>query len=357
MKKKKIIIGLIIALVAVLAILISLYFYGLTPVSKNNKIIEFTVKTGESKMEIVDKLYDAGLIKSKFALYIYVGLNRNLNLQAGNYELSPNMDAKAIIKKLHDGKIIEIVNTYKLTFVEGKRIVDYAKIIAKNTNTTEEKVINTLNDKEYLQELIKKYWFLTDDILDSSIYYPLEGYLFPSTYELYNGSGIKDIIAKMLDGMNDRLKDLKPAIENSKYNIHELLTLASIVESEGANSDDRKGVAGVFYNRLNRGEALGSDVTAYYAAKKDFSTDLWQYEIDACSPYNTRGKCAIKGIPVGPISNPSLESIKAAINPSEHDYLFFVADKNKKTYFTKTNSEHEAKIRELRANGLWYTYN
>jgi len=357
MKKKKIIIGLVIALLVVIAILISLYLYGLTSVSKDNKIVEFTVKTGENKMQIVDKLYDAGLVKSKFALYIYVGLNRNLNLQAGDYELSPSMDAKAIIKKLHDGKIIEIVNTYKLTFVEGKRIVDYAKIIAKSTNSTEEEVIKTLNDKEYLQELIKKYWFLTDDILSDGIYYPLEGYLFPSTYELYNGSSIKDIITKMLDGMSSKLGSLKTELEASKYSIHELITLSSIVESEGANSDDRKGVAGVFYNRLNRGEALGSDVTAYYAAKKDFSTDLWQYEIDACNPYNTRGKCAVKGIPVGPISNPSFESIKAAITPSNHDYLFFVADKNKKTYFTKTNSEHEAKIRELRAAGLWYTYN
>ncbi len=357
MKKKKIIIGLIIALILVITILISLYFYGLTPVSNKDKTVEFTVKTGENKIKIVDKLYDAGLIKSKVSLYIYVGLNRDLNLQAGDYHLSPNMSAKDIIKKLHEGKIIEIVNTYKLTFVEGKRIVDYAKIIAKSTNTTDEEVINTLNDKTYLKELINKYWFLTDDILDSGIYYPLEGYLFPSTYELYNGSGIKDIVAKMLDGMKEKLESLKTSIEESKYSVHELLTLASIVESEGANSDDRKGVAGVFYNRLNRGEALGSDVTAYYAAKKDFSSDLWQYEIDACSPYNTRGKCAVKGIPVGPISSPSYESIKAAISPSVHDYLFFVADKNKKTYFTKTNSEHEAKIRELRAAGLWYTYN
>jgi len=175
-----------------------------------------------------------------------------------------------------------------------------------------------------------------------------------STYSDLNGHAIGNLI---LTSLLKETNSLKTSIEESKYSVHELLTLASIVESEGANSDDRKGVAGVFYNRLNRGEALGSDVTAYYAAKKDFSSDLWQYEIDACSPYNTRGKCAVKGIPVGPISSPSYESIKAAISPSVHDYLFFVADKNKKTYFTKTNSEHEAKIRELRAAGLWYTYN
>lgn len=355
MKNKIIIVS--VTIVTVIALLIGLYFYGLTPVSKEAKTVEFTVDTGAKKTEIVDKLKEAGLIKSKISLYIYLGLNSKLNLQAGDYELSANMSAKEIIAKINAGKIIEIDNTFKLTFIEGKRITDYAKIIAGATNSTSEDVLKVLNDKEYLQELITKYWFLTDDILDSGIYYPLEGYLFPSTYELYNGSSIKDIVTKMLDGMSTRLTGLKNDIESSKYSIHELLTLASIIESEGANSDDRAGVAGVFYNRLNRGEALGSDVTAYYAAKKDFSTDLWQYEIDACSPYNTRGKCAVKGIPIGPISNPSFESINAAINPSSHDYLFFVADKNKKTYFTKTNGEHEAKIRELRAAGLWYEYN
>jgi len=156
MKKKKIIIGLIIALILVITILISLYFYGLTPVSNKDKTVEFTVKTGENKIKIVDKLYDAGLIKSKVSLYIYVGLNRDLNLQAGDYHLSPNMSAKDIIKKLHEGKIIEIVNTYKLTFVEGKRIVDYAKIIAKSTNTTDEEVINTLYNlnEEGLERII-----------------------------------------------------------------------------------------------------------------------------------------------------------------------------------------------------------
>lgn len=356
MKKKKIFI-IAVALIAIIALLIGLYFYGLTPASNDAKTVEFTVDAGTNKIKIVDKLKEAGLIKSKVALYIYVGLNNKLNLQAGNYELSPNMTAKEIIAKINAGKIIEVDNTFKLTFIEGKKITDYAKTIANATNSSSDEVLKILNDKEYIKELIAKYWFLTDNILDDSIYYPLEGYLFPNTYELYNGSSVKDIVSKMLDGMNDRLKDLKTTIENSKYNIHEIITLASIVESEGANSDDRAGVAGVFYNRLKRGEPLGSDVTAYYAAKKDFSTDLWQYEIDACNPYNTRGKCAINGIPVGPISNPSYESIKATINPSEHDYLFFVADKNKKTYFTRTNGEHEAKIRELRAAGLWYTYN
>ena len=189
--------------------------------------------------------------------------------------------------------------------------------------------------------------------------YPLEGYLFPNTYEFYATSTPKDIIEKMLNSTASVLEDLKESITNSGYSVHEILTMACIVESEGANSDDRAGVAGVFYNRLKRGESLGSDVTTYYGAKVELSErDLYQAEIDDCSNgYNTRGLCNWGKLPVGPINNPSLDSIKASLNPSNHDYLFFVADKNKKTYFTKTNSEHDAKVRELKAAGLWYTYN
>ncbi len=356
MKKKIIIICSIIIVIIIL--LVSLYFYGLTPVNKNKQNVEFNITTGMSKIDIIDKLASDKLIKSKFVGYIYVLLNRNLNLQAGNYELNDNMSLKDILKKINDGKIIEVKNTFNLTFIEGKRLNSYASIIAKETNTTEDEVLSLMSDKEFLQELIDKYWFITDEILNKDIYYPLEGYVFASTYELYNGSSVKDIIFKMLDGMQNVLNPLKEDIEASGYSVHEILTLASIVELEGARSTDRTGVAGVFYNRLKRGESLGSDVTTYYAVRKDFSEPLYLSEINNCqNGYNTRGTCNVGKLPVGPICSPSLESIKAVINPSKHDYLYFVADKNGKTYFMKTYSEHQAKVRELQASGLWFTYN
>jgi len=355
MKKKVIIISG--ALLAVLLFIISLYFFGLTPVSKDSKTVLFNIKAGTNKIEIVNDLKDAGLLKSKFSSYIYVILNRNLNLQAGKYELSPNMSTNAILKKIHEGKIKEEKNTFNITFVEGKRLVDYAKVIAENTNTAEEEVLNLLSDKTYLQELIDKYWFLTDDILDKDIYYPLEGYLFASTYEFYKGSTVKDIVARMLEGTETNLNNLKELVDESKYTVHEILTMASIVELEGVNDTDRSGVAGVFYNRLKTGDSLGSDVTTYYAARKDFSTDLKMSELNNCNNgYNTRNGCNRGKLPVGPICSASLASLKASLEPDNHDYYFFVADKNRKTYFTKTNWEHEAKVSELKQNGLWYEY-
>ena len=131
--------------------------------------------------------------------------------------------------------------------------------------------------------------------------------------------------------------------------------MASIVELEGVNSADRVNVAGVFYNRLNSGMSLGSDVTTYYAVKKDFSTDLTVSELNSCNGYNTRGTC-VKGLPVGPICNAGLSSISAAIEPEENDYYYFVADKNKKTYFSKDGVEHAETVARLKSEGLWFTY-
>ena len=163
----------------------------------------------------------------------------------------------------------------------------------------------------------------------------MEGYLFPDTYEFYEDATLKDIVTKMLDNMEAKLEPYKENIEKSDYSFHEILTLASVVELEAGNSTDRNGIAGVFYNRLKRGDNLGSDVTTYYAIKADdFSKGLKQSELDSCNDYNTRGTCLMGKLPVGPICNPSIESIAAAVNPTKHSYLFFAADKNGVTYFT-----------------------
>lgn len=353
-KKLLIIIGVILV---VIACFIALYFYGLSPVSKDNEIVEFSIASGESKKDIVDALDEAGLIKSKISAYIYVGLHRSLNLQAGTYELSPSMSLKEIMEMLDSGDVSENEQTYTLTFVEGRRLVDYASMIAEATNTTIEDVLAVMSDEAYLNELIGKYSFLSTDILNSEIYYPLEGYLFADTYEFYKDSSIKDIIETMLNGMANVLNDYQEEIANSGYSIHEILTLASIVEQEGINSDDRAGVAGVFYNRLNANMSLGSDATTYYGVRKDFSDDLYISEINDNNPYNTRLASMAGRLPIGPICSPSRESILAVLNPEEHDYYYFVADKNGDTYFMKTYAEHEAKVSELQASGLWYEYN
>ena len=288
------------------------------------------------------------------------GVNSLLARQIGmRNKLKPEdvaLSVKEVIDVLKKGSTT-LATTKSVTFVEGKNMRYFTKVITENFNITEEEVNNILKDETYLDELIKEYWFLTDDIKNKNIYYSLEGYLYPDTYEFYTNASIKDIFRKLLDNMDDKLTPYKEEIENSKYSVHEMMTLASIIELEAGNASDRKGVAGVFYNRLNNGWSLGSDVTTYYAEKIDnWSRDLKKSELSSCNSYNTRSSCMAGKLPVSPICNPGRESIIAAIEPTSHKYYYFVADKNGKTYFNETDNGHTKTVNQLKRDGLWIEY-
>lgn len=353
-KRKKIILIPIILFIIMIISSIILFIYSLSPVdSKNENIITFTVEQGWGKNKIVTELKKNDLIRSEFFSKIIIKF-KNKELYAGTYKLSKDLSTNEIFEKISNQDNIEN-ESITITFVEGKRLTNYVTLIANNFDFTEEEINDKLSNVDYLKKLIDKYWFLTDNILNSDIYYPLEGYLYPDTYEFKKNSSLEEIIEKLLNNMDKKLSDYKEEIELGKYSIHEYLTLASIVELEGVNSADRGNVAGVFYNRLNSGMSLGSDVTTYYAVKKDFSKELTQKDLDSCNGYNTRGTC-VKGLPIGPICNAGLSSISAAIEPIENDYFYFVADKNKKTYFSKDGVEHASTVAKLKSDGLWYTY-
>lgn len=360
MKKKiAIIVGAIFSFFVIAGICLVVYYNSCleSVVTNKNDIkqIDFVVKQGSTTNQIIDSLYSKKLIKNKYAAYVFVKLNNNYVMQAGNYELNNGMSLEEILTKINNGEVVD--NSITVTFVEGKRITNYVKVINKNFGYSEDEILKVLSDKEYLQELIDKYWFLTEDILNDKLYYALEGYLAPNTYFFREDASIKEIIEKLLNTTRDELDKVKDKIQSSKYSVHQMLTMASIVELEGSTSNDRRGVAGVFYNRLENGWSLGSDVTTYYAEQIEMSDrDLYQAELDEVNDYNTRPAAMAGKLPVGPICNPGVESLKAAIDPEEHDYFFFVADKYKKTYFTKTNSEHVAIINKLKRDGLWFTY-
>ena len=330
-----------------------IYNGQLQPVSSKTDKVEFIVEKGETYNLIAPKLKQMNLIRSEMAYKVYLRLNSLKSLEAGKYFLSESMTVKEIVDELGKGSNYN-TETIKITFKEGKNMRHIAAIIAENTNNTAEDVKEKQKDIEYLDSLINEYWFLTEDIKNKDIYYPLEGYLFPNTYEFLNKDvSIKTIFKTMLDEMGKKLEPYKLEIENSKYTIHQLVTLASIVELEGASSNDRAAVAGVFYNRLKSGWALGSDVTTFYAEKMDdWTKGLTYAELNACNAYNTRGTC-VSGLPVGPICNPGIESLSAVLEPTEHNYYYFVADCNHKTYLSKDSSEHTKTINQLRASGLW----
>ena len=177
----------------------------------------------------------------------------------------------------------------------------------------------------------------------------------PDTYKFESEEvSVKNIFNSILSYMDKFLSERK---DQFVYAYHQTLTLASLAELEGKNIDDRKEIVGVFLNRLSKKMSLGSDVTAYYAFRVNMAeSNLTKEQIDTYNPYNTRGPDMAGKLPIGPICNPSKEAIEAALNPAETDALYFVADKNGRVYFTKTNEEHNEKIADLKKQGLWFTY-
>ena len=352
--KKLIIIG-------IAAIIIISLVMGLICVSvgkrKNESEIEVIIPLGSGTSRIAEILKENKIIKSETIFKIYVKINKISDFKAGTYYLKPSMTYKEITEMLKTG-IMHDPNQLTITYIEGKNMRWFAKEIASITNNTEKDVFNLLENEEYINSLIQNYWFITDEIKNKDIYYPLEGYLFPDTYALENkDTTVKEIFKKMLDKMDDVLSEYKEDIENSKYSVKEILTIASIIEMEALSKEGREDVSSVIYNRLKLGMAIQSDVTTYYAVQVDMGErDLYQKELDAYNPYNTRGPDMGGKLPIGPISSVSKNSIKAALYPSNTDYIFFVADKNGKLYFSKTNYEHERIISELQNKGLWYEY-
>lgn len=354
MKKYKIIIILLAVLLAVIFLIGFYYNYQISPISKDSEKVVVEIKEG-TIASIGDTLYDNKLIRNTFIFKLYVKLNGINDLKASTYEFNRNMGLKEIINMLKEGNSYN-PDEVRITFKEGLNVRKIAKVIEENTNNSYDDFINLMYDKEYIDTLINKYWFLTDNIKNSKIYYPLEGYLFPNTYAFLNKDvTVKEIVEKMLDEMDKQLTIYKDKIESSEFNIHELVTLASIVELEGASADDRASVAGVFYNRLNDGWVLGSDVTTYYYLKiDDFKQSLsGNKNLFTCdNAYNTRCTSYV-GLPVGPISNPGKESLEATINYTKHNYYYFVADCNGKTYLSKDATGHYNTIQKLKNENNW----
>lgn len=347
--------GILIILMLLASVLLILFgglvIYLGSPVDKNdNEEIEVEIKSGTTSSSIGKILKDKDLIRSELYFKLYLKFYKVNNLKATTYKFKKNMSTSEIISYLQKGNSYN-PNAIKITFKEGKWIIDYAKVISENTVNSYDDVINKFKDREYAKTLIDKYWFLTDDILNEDIYYPLEGYLSPDTY-YFDGPNVsvETIITKMLDETENKLVPYKESI---KDNIHYYMTMASIVELEGTNTDNRSKIVSVFNNRLNNKMNLGSDVTTYYGLQVSMSKDLDSNQFASVNGYNTRSTTMIGKMPVGPICNFSKSSIEASVKPEHTDYYYFVADKNGKIYFTKTLREHNEKVAEIKANGDW----
>lgn len=344
-KKKNKGCGCLLLLIIVLAVLVGAggyYTLGLRPVDPDSdEEVTVEIPNGSGASAIVEILDDAGLVKNKFCAKVNSRIGGYDNLQANTYILCPAMAFPEIMKVINEGDF-EYISKESIEVKDGARLQQVAEAASGQLPYSADEILAKWADKEYLNGLIDKYWFLTDEILGKDVMYPLEGYLYADTYFITaDSSSIEGFTEMCLDRMDEVLSERKDAIEASGFTVHQLLTLTSIVTKE-ATAEDQAGVAGVFMNRLAEGMSLGSDVTVCYIFQED-RVDLKVSQLESTNPYNTR---KYAGLPPGPICQVVSDAIDATLNYEKHDYLFFIADEQGIVRYSTDQAGHESNIDE-----------
>ena len=289
------------------------------------------IEKGQTGSEIADMLFERGLIRSTqgFKLWLYLS-GTNDKLQTGHYQIPNKVTVRELISLLQEGHVESI----RVTIPEGYTVGDIAIVLEKN---------QIMKAKDFLAEA-KTYVPYPYMKGTKPATYPVEGFLFPSTYEIPVGATPRDVIQMMADEMNRYLTPaVKKQIQAQHMSIHDFVTLASIVERESLFDADRPTIAGVFKKRLAHGIPLQSDATISYVlgyAKENVTIGDTQLQ----SPYNTY---VSKGLPPGPIANPGKKSLDAVLYSENTDYLYFVADKEGHNHFSKTYEEHLAAVNKI----------
>lgn len=303
------------------------------PASQESKLVYFKIESGQGAEQIADNLKKEKLIRNKLVFKIYVWLTgEGSHLLAGEHKLSTDMNVMEVLKNLTDSGNVN--KEKKITIIEGWRAKEIGEYLEKQRLVKKEEFLSAIKAAEWRD----KYDFLTDVKVDN-----LEGFLFPDTYRVFNDAKVEEIVKKMLDNFGRKLtNEMRDEIKKQNKDIFEVITLASIIEREAKDDEDKRLVADIFLKRLDLGIGLQSDATVnFITGKKDLRPSATDTQID--SPYNTY---KYRGLPPGPIANPGLVAIKAVIYPKKNDYYFFLMDKEGKTHYAKTYSEHQENIRK-----------
>ncbi|OGB74845.1 hypothetical protein A2810_01860 [candidate division Kazan bacterium RIFCSPHIGHO2_01_FULL_49_10] len=280
----------------------------------------FTVRSGETISVIADNLKAAGLIRSAWGFKLYLKLSGKVIVQPGLYQLSPAYPLPRVANIIASGSTANVT----VTIPEGytlAQIIDtlVAKEVAVATEFT-----------AALKDFAPDYEFFKSKPADKS----LEGFMFPDTYRLIKGEPT-EAIRMMLDNFGVKYKDeIKPRLGDK--NLYEVMIIASLVEKEAKTQTDREQITAVLYNRLEAGMRLDVDATVRYAIN-DWKKALTKEDLSIDSPYNTR---RVSGLPPTPICNPGLAAIKAALNPPDSDYYYYLTDYDGITHYAKTLKEH-----------------
>ncbi|MFQ5645746.1 MAG: endolytic transglycosylase MltG [bacterium] len=320
-KEKTILIVLLVILLADLGWFGWYYYYSLAPTYAPfaDKIIR--IKRGTTLKEAARLLSEEKLIK-ECKIFTFWAADRKI--KAGEYRLTPRMSASEIMAVLERGKSV----LYRLTVPEGFRGEQIAELVHRKGLAKKEVFFLAFRDIKLLNSL---------GIEGKDA----EGYLFPDTYFFPKGIKAEVIIREMVGQFENRFtEEMRNRATDLGWSLHEVVTLASLIEKEAGHQGERSLISSVFHNRLKRGERLYSDPTVMYGLSR-FDQRLTKKDLASDSPYNTYKH---KGLPPGPIANPGLASIKAALYPAKTDYRFFVSKNDGTHLFSRTLREHNRAV-------------
>ena len=331
---------------------------SLLPVDANSKkYVTVQIPEGANVQEIGSALENSGVIKHGVIFAFYAKYKNYSDLKAGYYNLQKSMSTEDIIKELQKGGTPEPQepSLADLTIPEGYTIEQIAQAVGQlqgefKEPLTADAFLAKVQDDNFISQEATKYPSLLESLptKESGARYRLEGYLFPATYSIKESTTIESLIDEMLAAMDKTLTPHYSAIKSKNLTVNELLTIASLVEKEGAKTEDRKLIAGVFYNRLNLGMPLQSNIAILYAQGKlgqNISlADDAGIDTSINSPYNVYTK---PGLMPGPVDSPSQDAIEASINQTKSENLYFVANvTDGKVYYAVTQEEHDRNVAE-----------
>ena len=370
-KKKSRLKGFFVTVFVLLILLGAGGFFGyryvesaLQPVDANSKqYVTVQIPEGANLQQIGDTLERSELVKHGFIFSLYAKYKNYNDLKSGYYNLQKSMSTDDIIKELQKGGTPQPqeVALANLTIPEGYTLDQIAQTVGQlqgefKEPLTADAFLAKVQHETFISQLVAKYPTLLGSLptKESGVRYRLEGYLFPATYAIKESTTIESLIDEMLAAMDKTLTPHYSTIKSKHLTVNELLTIASLVEKEGAKTEDRKMIAGVFYNRLNLGMPLQSNIAILYAegklGQKISLADDTQIDTTINSPYNVYTN---QGLMPGPVDSPSADAIESSINQTKSDNLFFVADvTDGKVYFATNKADHDQNVAQHINNKL-----
>ena len=331
---------------------------SLKPVDASSKdYVTVQIPDGANVQEIGSTLEKSGLVKHGLIFSLYAKYYSHANLKSGYYNLKKSMSTDELIQELEKGGTPEPQepSLASLTIPEGYTLEQIAQTVGQlqgefKEPLTADAFLAKAQDETFISQLVAKYPNLLGSLptKDSGVRYRLEGYLFPATYTIKESTTVESLIDEMVAAMDKALSPYYAAIKEKNLTVNELLSIASLVEKEGAKTEDRKKIAGVFYNRLNLGMPLQSNIAILYAqgklGQKISLADDAGIDTTIDSPYNVYTHL---GLMPGPVDSPSLDAIEASVNQTKSEYLYFVANvEDGKVYFATTKEEHDQNVAE-----------